>query len=116
MYQKMMIPVDHGNRNMKTEQFIFTSGLVESDSRPALGEYLYYDGRYYALTEQRIPYMRDKTADDRFFILTLFGIAMEAERQAFCKEDTILQVSLPVGLPPKHYGEMCIRDRLSCNP
>ena len=106
MYQKMMIPVDHGNRNMKTEQFIFTSGLVESDSRPALGEYLYYDGRYYALTEQRIPYMRDKTADDRFFILTLFGIAMEAERQAFCKEDTILQVSLPVGLPPKHYGAL----------
>ena len=38
MYQKMMIPIDHGNRNMKTEQFIFTSGLVESDSRPALGE------------------------------------------------------------------------------
>ena len=106
MYQKMMIPIDHGNRNMKTEQFIFTSGLVESDSRPALGEYLYYDGRYYALTEQRIPYMRDKTADDRFFILTLFGIAMEAERQALCKEDTILQVSLPVGLPPKHYGAL----------
>lgn len=106
MYQKMMIPVDHGNRNMKTEQFIFTSGLVESDSRPALGEYLYYDGRYYALTEQRIPYMRDKTADDRFFILTLFGIAMEAEKQALCKEDTILQVSLPVGLPPKHYGAL----------
>ena len=50
--------------------------------------------------------MRDKTADDRFFILTLFGIAMEAERQAFCKEDTILQVSLPVGLPPKHYGAL----------
>lgn len=106
MYQKMMIPVDHGNRNMKTEQFIFTSGLVESDSRPALGEYLYYNGRYYALTEQRIPYMRDKTADDRFFILTLFGIVMEAERQALCKEDTILQVSLPVGLPPKHYGAL----------
>ena len=50
--------------------------------------------------------MRDKTADDRFFILTLFGIAMEAEKQALCKEDTILQVSLPVGLPPKHYGAL----------
>ena len=54
MYQKMMIPVDHGNRNMKTEHFTFTSGLVESDSRPALGEYMHYNGRYYALTEQRI--------------------------------------------------------------
>ena len=81
MYQKMMISIDHGNRNMKTEHFTFTSGLVESDSRPALGEYMHYNGRYYALTEQRIPYMRDKTVDDRFFILTLFGIAMEAENR-----------------------------------
>lgn len=106
MYQKMMIPIDHGNRNMKTEHFIFTSGLVESDSRPALGEYMHYNGRYYALTEQRIPYMRDKTVDDRFFILTLFGIAMEAEKQALCQNDAVLQVELPVGLPPKHYGAL----------
>lgn len=106
MYQKMMIPVDHGNRNMKTEQFTFTSGLVESNSRPALGEYMHYNGRYYALTEQRIPYMRDKTVDDRFFILTLFGIAMEAEKQALCQNDAVLQVELPVGLPPKHYGAL----------
>lgn len=106
MYQKMMIPIDHGNRNMKTEHFTFTSGLVESDSRPALGEYMHYNGRYYALTEQRIPYMRDKTVDDRFFILTLFGIAMEAEKQALCQNDVILQAELPVGLPPKHYGAL----------
>ena len=106
MYQKMMIPIDHGNRNMKTEHFIFTSGLVESDSRPALGEYMHYNGRYYALTEQRIPYMRDKTVDDRFFILTLFGIAMEAEKQALSQNDVVLQAELPVGLPPKHYGAL----------
>lgn len=106
MYQKMMIPIDHGNRNMKTEHFIFTSGLVESDSRPALGEYMHYNGRYYALTEQRIPYMRDKTVDERFFILTLFGIAMEAEKQALCQNDVVLQAELPVGLPPKHYGAL----------
>ena len=72
MYQKIIVPIDHGNRNMKTEHKIFTSGFLEGDCRPALGEYLQYDGRYYALTEQRIPYMRDKTLDDRFFILTLF--------------------------------------------
>lgn len=79
MYQKIIVPVDHGNRNMKTEHKIFTSGFVEGDCRPALGEYLQYNGRYYALTEQRIPYMRDKTLDDRFFILTLFAVAMEAD-------------------------------------
>ena len=106
MYQKIIVPIDHGNRNMKTEHKIFTSGFVEGDCRPALGEYLQYNGRYYALTEQRIPYMRDKTLDDRFFILTLFAVAMEAEKQMLNTKDTLLQVALPVGLPPKHYGAL----------
>ena len=106
MYQRIVVPIDHGNRNMKTEHTIFTSGLVEGDCRPALGEYLQYNGRYYALTGQRIPYMRDKTLDDRFFILTLFAIAMEAEKQMLNAKDTILQAVLPVGLPPKHYGAL----------
>lgn len=103
IYQKIIVPVDHGNRNMKTEHKIFTSGFVEGDCRPALGEYLQYNGRYYALTEQRIPDMRDKTLDDRFFILTLFAVAMEAEKLMLNAKDTLLQVALPVGLPPKHY-------------
>ncbi len=45
MYQKIIVPIDHGNRNMKTEHKVFTSGFVEGDCRPALGEYLYYNGR-----------------------------------------------------------------------
>lgn len=106
MYQKFTVAMDHGNRNMKTENFIFTSGLVESDCRPALGDYLVYQDKFYSLSEQRIPYMRDKTADERFFALTLFGIAMEAQRQALPLEDGCLQVELAVGLPPKHYGTL----------
>lgn len=106
MYQKIIVPIDHGNRNMKTEHKVFTSGFVEGDCRSALGEYMQYNGRYYTLTEQRIPYMRDKTLDDRFFILTLFAIAMEAETQMLNAKDTLLQVVLPVGLPPKHYGAL----------
>lgn len=65
-YQKITIPLDHGNRNMKTAEEVFTSGLVESDLKPVLGEYLEYNGKYYSLTGERIPYMRDKTLDDRF--------------------------------------------------
>ena len=106
MYQKIIVPIDYGNRNMKTEHKVFTSGFVEGDCRPALGEYLHYNERYYALAEQRIPYMRDKTVDDRFFILTLFAVAMEAEKQMLNAQDTILQAVLPVGLPPKHYGAL----------
>lgn len=50
--------------------------------------------------------MRDKTLDDRFFILTLFAVAMEAEKQMLNAKDMLLQTVLPVGLPPKHYGAL----------
>ena len=105
-YQKITISLDHGNRYMKTAEEVFTSGLVESDLKPVLGEYLEYNGKYYSLTGERIPYMRDKTLDDRFFILTLFGIVKELERRTQPQKDTIYQVELPVGLPLKHYGAL----------
>jgi len=106
MYQKIVVPVDHGNRNLKTKNYVFTSGILESDCKPVLGEYMYYNGKYYSLSEQRIPYMRDKSSDERFFILTLFGIAKEAEKLGVNRKDILLQAELPVGLPPKHYGAL----------
>ncbi len=54
MNQKLTVAVDHGNRNMKTSQFVFTSGIIESDCKPVLGEFLFYNGHYYTLSEQRI--------------------------------------------------------------
>ena len=74
MIKKVRIAVDHGNRNMKTCSQVFTTGLTIQDKKPARGEkFLFYEGKYYVLSENRIPYQRDKTQDDRFFILTLFG-------------------------------------------
>ena len=84
MIKKLRVAVDHGNRNMKTCHFIFTTGLTEQDKKPARGEkYLKYQGKYYTLSEKRIPYQRDKTQDsrNRFWILTLFAIAMELEQK-----------------------------------
>lgn len=104
--QKLIVAVDHGNRNTKTNDTFFTSGLIESDCKPVLGEYLYYNGHYYTLSDQRIPYMRDKTIDERFFILTLFAIAMEAAGKVEDVENKVLNVDLPVGLPPKHCGAL----------
>ena len=80
MIKKVRIAVDHGNRNMKTCSQVFTTGLTIQDKKPARGEkFLFYEGRYYVLSENRIPYQRDKTQDDRFFILTLFAIVKELE-------------------------------------
>ena len=50
MIKKLRVAVDQGNRNMKTCNHVFTTGLTEMDKKPARGEvYL----RYHA---QRTPY------------------------------------------------------------
>lgn len=68
----MLIAIDHGNKQIKTVHATpFTSGLIQSDALGFGTDYLAYQGKYYALTDQRIPYRRDKTEDERFFILTV---------------------------------------------
>ena len=101
----MIISIDHGNKQIKTLNRTFTSGLYESESKPAFGEdVLYYNGKYYVLSEERIPYMRDKTKDNRFFILTLFAIAYEIEAAGKYSDNGTLDIKLNVGLPPSHYS------------
>lgn len=100
----MLIAIDHGNKQVKlvrSEPFI--SGLSESDVRPFGADVLKYKDKYYQISDQRIPYRRDKTEDDRFFILTLFGIANEIEAMG-AYVPGIMRVQLAVGLPPAHYG------------
>lgn len=65
-------------------------------------EILEYGGRFWTLSSKRLPYMRDKTQDERFFILTLFAIAKELERKGQYSPNEHIQ--LAVGLPPEHYG------------
>lgn len=100
----MLIAIDHGNKLVKVSNHApFTSGLQESDTPPFGGETLKYQGKYYTLSERRIPYHRDKTEDERFFILTLFAIAYEIQA-AGRYSPNIMRVQLAVGLPPAHYG------------
>ena len=89
---------------------VFTTGLTIQDKKPARREkFLFYEGKYYVLSENRIPYQRDKTHDDRFFILTLFAIVKELEENPQIQPEDVIQVDLPIGLPPKHYAELCER-------
>lgn len=100
----MLIAIDHGNKQIKTVHAMpFTSGLIQSDALGFGTDYLAYQGKYYALTDQRIPYRRDKTEDERFFILTLFAIAYEIEATEQYS-DNLMRVQLAVGLPPAHFG------------
>ena len=105
----MLIAMDHGNKQCKLVRSApFISGLTESEVRPFGPDVLKYKEKYYQISGQRIPYRRDKTEDDRFFILTLFGIANEIEAAgaytAGAYTPGIMRVQLAVGLPPAHYG------------
>ena len=100
----MLISIDHGNKQIKTIHCNpFTSGLTESDVQPYGRDVLKYREKYYQISDQRIPYHRDKTEDERFFVLTLFAIAREINAAGRYTAGTI-QVQLAVGLPPAHFG------------
>lgn len=102
----MIISIDHGNKQIKIIHKTFTSGLCESDTQPPFGrDVLFYKDKYYTLSDQRIPYMRDKTADERFFILTLFAIGFELRRML--PTESPVKIQLCIGLPPAHYGTLC---------
>ncbi|BDF35900.1 hypothetical protein CE91St62_39610 [Lachnospiraceae bacterium] len=107
MIKRVRIAIDHGNRNMKTVNHVFTTGVEVNDLKPGRGiPYLEYQGKYYTLTSQRMPYQRDKTKDFRYFILTLISIAEELSQNPQIEEGDIVQVQLSIGLPPKHYAEL----------
>ena len=99
----MLIAIDHGNHACKTVHFNFVSGLAQHSVRPPMAdEVLEYNGEFWTLSGQRLPYRRDKTRDESFFILTLFAIAKEL---AFAGSlPSAEKVDLAVGLPPEHYG------------
>lgn len=98
-----IIGVDNGNAKTKTVHTAFVSGLTKHDLKPPIvDEYIKYKGKYYTLSNERIPYQRDKTKDDKCFILSLFGIAKEI--MATGKYSPVMDLVLGVDLPPEHYS------------
>ena len=54
----MIISVDTGNKQMKTENCEFNSGVEILDTLPGeLEEVIEYEGKYYRTTNRRISYM-----------------------------------------------------------
>lgn len=106
----MLIAIDHGNSLIKTPVADFVSGVMEHSVKPPVtDEVLTFQGRYWTKSGKRLSYMRDKTRDEKFFILTLFAIAMEMERKG--KYAPLEHIQLAVGLPPEHYG--ILRDKFA---
>ena len=109
----MLIPIDHGNRNMKTLHHVFTSGLIENPHMVVAGnDALEFEGKTYALSNERLLYHRDKTVNVDYFILTLFAIGKEfdtAKKQGvdIYTDGYPHDIELAVGLPPAHYQSLC---------
>ena len=100
----MLIAIDHGNKQVKTVHGnAIVSGVQKSKTRPYGRDVLKYGGSYYTLSAQRIPYQKDKTTDERFFILSLFAIAEEIEAQG-AYISGLMPIDLAIGLPPAHFG------------
>ena len=105
---KKIIPIDHGNRLIKTTNNVFPSSFLESKYLPSIGgDILKYEGKSYTLIDQNLPVLNDKTEDARYFILSLFAIGKELVEEAklfrkLTPHDHI-KVELPIGLPLQHY-------------
>ena len=113
---KITIPVDHGNRHVKTLNHVFPASYVESGHLPSFGDdVLIYNGKEYTLTDKRMAQKNDKTKDDSYFILTLFAIGKELANGedtaslSHVSPETHIDVDLLVGLPPMHCKEMGAR-------
>lgn len=116
MAKKIVISIDSGNKNIKTEHYIFPTALSKQESclNEDSGDVIKYEGKYYVNSGERLPIVKEKYTDENHFVLALFGIAKEIEKRI---EDEKLvrnkknsyEVVLLNGLPPKHYQNKALR-------
>jgi len=105
---KRVIAIDHGNRMMKTVNLAFPSSYLDDKNAPALGgRVLVFNDSTFHLTNDGMSIQTDKTENDRYFILTLFAIGMELEKDAEAMQriraNGRIDVELLVGLPLEHF-------------
>lgn len=96
-----VIGIDHGWSNMKTSSQVFTTGVKEITTEPALFDgVLEYKGKYYKVGSSRQEVRDTKTEDESFYLLTLAAVAKELKRRGLWEA----RVFLAVGLPLTRFG------------
>jgi len=105
MAKLQIVPIDHGNRNIKTLNHTFAASIKEVGHLPEMGaDTLLYKGKEYALVDKRMAQKTDKTQDEDYFILTLFAISKELASDENMASGIFpsecIEVVLLVGLPP----------------
>lgn len=79
METKMIIGIDHGNRNMKTANTVFSAAIQPLQARPdSLEHILEYQNQFYYVGG-KVPEKEcvDKTENENYYLLTLAALAQE---------------------------------------
>ena len=108
---KLIIGVDAGNFNTKTKTSCFVSGFSELAGKELkFADMLEFEGRHFALSGNRKPVRDDKTANEDFFLLTLFAIGKELVQHKVSAGS--YDMVLAVGLPPGHLSVKNLKQQM----
>ena len=100
--KNVVIGIDHGYKNMKTAHCCFPTALTKLRALPDdLNGILQFNGEIFKENGEKLNYVdnADKTANNDYYILTLFAIAKEFKMRGL-KET---HVTLATGLPQRWY-------------
>ena len=98
----MIIGIDHGYYAIKTKQVCFPTGLMRYTYEPyTMQNVLQYGGAYYVCGTGRQTLVKDKTANDNYYLLTLAALAQEIRKR---KGEKSAKVVLAAGLPLTGFG------------
>ena len=98
----MIIGIDHGYYAIKTKQVCFPTGIIRYEYEPyTMQNVLQYRGEYYVCGTGRQTLVKDKTANDNYYLLTLTALAQEIRKR---KGERAAKVVLAAGLPLTGFG------------
>lgn len=99
---RIIIGIDHGYYAIKTLHVCFPTGLTGYDYEPyTMQNVLKYKDRFYVCGTGRQSLIRDKTANDNYYLLTMAAIAQEIRYRKLEKKNSIV---LAAGLPLAGFG------------
>lgn len=102
MSTKLVLGIDHGYKNIKSEHFCFPTAIAELKSLPDdKSGVLEYSGKIYTENGQQIKFVNSsiKSDTEEFYLLTLFSIAKELK----VRKLNHVEITLLAGLPQRWY-------------
>ncbi len=99
----VIIGIDHGYKNMKTAHCCFPTALTKLKALPDdLHGVLQFNGEIFNENGEKLNYVdnSDKTANNDFYILTLFALAKEFKTRGITND---ANVTLATGLPQRWF-------------